>query len=221
MLITKIKKIFTLIKVPVSRVHEIYCSVDDAEITFFFLFHFSPIGDVVCSSCQYIYSFSVIEEFFVDAGTQKNVNIRRNNLELFIRGKPMIRLYPPDAIDKKAVPKDQLQGDDLAAVCAHLGIDSIADSAFDDLHMLCNISEKLLYFPMQDAERNFVGYKMLSRGANGLPVEKTVPPSNSFGVIVASPYSSLKRLPKEQTKTAIVVLNMLDVLAIRTQKTNG
>lgn len=198
-----------------------FTSEDYAELTFFFLIQFSLTGDVVCSSCQYIYSFSVIEEFFVDARTPKNVNIQRKNLELFIRGKPMILLYPPDAIDDKAVPKDQLQPDDLAAVCAHLGIENIADSAFDDLHMLCNVNEKRLYFPMQDAERNFVGYKMLGRGANGLPVEETVPLSNSFGAVVASAYSSSNRLPKEQTKTAIVVLNMLDVLAIRTQKTNG
>lgn len=115
-----------------------------------------------------------------------------------------------------------MQKGELAAVCAHLGIENINDSAFDGLHMLCNVREKCLYFPMQDVEGKFVGYKKLSRGKNGHPVEETVPSSNSFGTIVAPPHSSSKRYPtREHTRTAIVVLNMMDTLAIRTEKTNG
>lgn len=173
---------------------------------------------MVCPSCQHIYSFSAIEKFFGDCSNNES---HQKSLELFLHAKPKVPFFSPDAIDENAVPTNKLQNGELTAICEHLGIQNISAAAFDDLHMLCSISEKRLYFPMQDAVGAFAGYKILSRGTNGNPVEETVPPSNSFGVVVAPPSASSKRLAKDHTKPAIVVLNMLDVLAIRSQKING
>lgn len=171
----------------------------------------------MCPSCQHIYSFNAIEEFF----NTKDIDAKRKQIDLFVGAKPTVCIYSRQTIDDKAVTKDELQPGQLAAVCAHLGIENIDDAAFDGLHLLCNVNENRLYFPMQDEAGRFVGYKILSRESNGYLVEDTVPPTNSFGLIVVAPQSAGKRVTKENAKAAIVVLNVIDVLAIRTQKTNG
>ena len=71
---------------------------------------------------------------------------------------------------------------------------------------------------MLDVESNIVGYKKLSRLDDGKMTETTVPEQNSFGAVIFSPIA--KRGFRDQ-RTAILVVNMLDALALRMEKTNG
>lgn len=88
-------------------------------------------------------------------------------------------------------------------------------SVFESLGVTCDPNTNTLYFPLQDADAQMVGYKTLSR-QNDIVVETTFPDSNSFGVLFAG-------VPKLSGKeaNAVVVLNVPDLLALSMQKLNS
>lgn len=171
----------------------------------------------MCPACQYIYSFSAIENFFSVPKSAKEESDQQKQRDLFMRAKPSIQPILPATIDENAVSFKELNRSEFELICKHLEIENIAPLAFEDLGMLCNVNEKILYFPMQDVDNQIIGYKKLYK-CNERILEETYPESNSFGAVIVP---SVKRLSKDHNKLAILVLNMVDVLALRMQKTNG
>lgn len=125
-------------------------------------------------------------------------------------------------IHKNAIPVQDMTADELLEVIRYLDIRKIEPNVFHSVQAFCNRKRNTLYFPMLDIQSNIVGYKKLSRSSNdGGDSEKltetTIPEQNSYGAVIFSPIT--KRGYRDQ-KTAIIVLNMLDALALRMEKPN-
>lgn len=76
-------------------------------------------------------------------------------------------------------------------------------------------ASKSMYFPMLDVDGAIVGYKRLVK-EKGRIIEESIPEANCFGVI--SLEASGTKMTKETLPSAILVLNVLDLLALSTQK---
>lgn len=175
-------------------------------------------GDVVCSKCQYIFSFSAIEKFFTK-GHRSTDELNRAR-DLFLRSKPKPTILTGAMIDKNAKSVQDVTPDALQEIIQFLDIRKIDSNVFHGLNAFCHEKRKKLYFPMLDIQSNIVGYKKLCRPLSGDPermTETTIPEQNSYGAVIFPPIS--KRGHRDP-KTAIIVLNMLDALAIRMEKNN-
>lgn len=134
-----------------------------------------------------------------------------------MRAKPNKKSLTLADIDPNAIPFKQLQLHEIKSIISHFEFENIAETSFDDLNAICNVEKKCLYFPMQDLNGNIVGYKKLMKSDGEKICEETVPESNCFGVVIAG-----QRRQKDQIKqNAVVVLNICDALAIRSQRING
>lgn len=172
-------------------------------------------GDVVCSKCQHIFSFSAIENFFTKKANRTDLE---RSKDIFMKSKPRANFLTISTINKNAVPIREISSIKFDEIRQHLGIDNITSAAFEGIQTLCDFKEKSLYFLMQDAYSNIVGYKKLYRKPNEKLIETTFPESNSYGAVVLPPFA--KRGSRD-SRTAIIVLNMLDALAIRMEKRNS
>lgn len=133
-----------------------------------------------------------------------------------MHAKPKINDYNIHAIDADAVDVTNLLPIEIESVCSDMGMEKITVAAFEAILVYCNTKRKIFYFPMLDVDNTIVGYKKLSKNENNNSFrEETIPESHSFGVVLAP----AKRTTKDQQKNAILVVNMLDALAIRMQKT--
>lgn len=139
--------------------------------------------------------------------------------DLFLRSKPKPIILAADTIQIGAVPVDEVPANEMYEIIHFLGLQKIEASVFQGIHAFCHAKGKTLYFPMLDVQSNIVGYKKLSRLDDADKMtETTVPAQNSFGAVIFSPM--VKRGFRDQ-KTAILVVNMLDALALRMEKNNG
>lgn len=125
-------------------------------------------------------------------------------------------------IQKNAKPVQDMTPDALDEVITHLNIQKIDSTVLLGVQAFCHEKRNALYFPMLDVQSNIVGYKKLHRplSASGdlqKMTETTTPEQNSYGAVIFPPIH--KRGHRDQ-KTAIIVLNMLDALALRMEKTN-
>lgn len=169
----------------------------------------------MCSKCQYIFSFSAVEKFF--SKSHKSTDYERTR-DFFMKSKPKTSILSPSMIHKDCVPINEVPNDELQNIFNYLGIVKIDSSAFQGVHAFCHKKRKILYIPMHDVESNIVGYKKLSKSIDSKMIEETFPEKNSFGAVIFPPMA--KRKCREQ-KTAILVVNMLDALALRMEKSNG
>lgn len=138
--------------------------------------------------------------------------------DLFIRSKPKPIILSADLIQKGAVPATEVPTNELLEIFQFFGVQKIEPTVFQGIHAFCHAKRKTLYFPMLDVGSNIIGYKKLSRLSDDKMTETTVPEQNSFGAVIFSPI--VKRGFRDQ-KTAILVVNMLDALALRMEKNNG
>lgn len=160
----------------------------------------------------------MIEEFYqppVKGG--KTQSDRLKSLNIFMNSKPTVITYDINKIDANSLPVSSLEATDFEAICQHLNLQKIQQSTFEGLNAFCNVEKKTLYFPMQDVNGQNVGYKTLY-SKSGSVLEDTVPETNSFGAVIVA--AKTKRSQKEP-KTAVIVLNVLDALAIRSQNPKG
>lgn len=135
-----------------------------------------------------------------------------------MRSKPRPNFFTISTINKDAIPISEIDSTKFDEIRQHLGIDNLTSAAFEGIQAFCDLKKKSLYFLMQDAYSNVVGYKKLSKKPNEKMIETTFPESNSYGAVVFSPF--VKRGTRD-SKTAIIVLNMLDALALRMEKRNS
>lgn len=170
---------------------------------------------MVCSKCQYIFSYNAIEPFYNNKG--KLADIQRNR-EMFMSSKPAPTSLTASKIVRDAVPINEIDTNKLQTIISDLGLEQLIEILLQETGIYCNIRLKILYFPMLDADSKISGFKILSRTANRGITEATFPETNNFGIVILPPV--VKKGPKDQ-KTAILVLNMLDALALRREKQNG
>ncbi|XP_031631440.1 twinkle protein, mitochondrial [Contarinia nasturtii] len=172
-------------------------------------------GDVVCSKCQHIFSFSAVEKFF-SKSYRSTIDMERAR-DLFLRSKPKISIQKSYQIPKDAIPITEIGNDEIQEIIEHLGLHDIELSVLQNVQAFCHAKRKTLYFPMLDVHSNIIGYKKLSRLLESKLTETTIPEKNSFGAVIFPPI--IKRGFRDQ-RTAILVVNMMDALALRMEKTN-
>lgn len=169
----------------------------------------------MCTKCQHVFSFNAIEKFF--AKSHRPGDFVRAQ-DLFLNSKPKKTILTIEAISKDAIRISEMADTDLQQTIDNLGLKKIATIALQGVHAFCDAKRKSLYFPMLDIESNIVGYKALSMNDAMKMTETTFPEQNSFGAVIFPPMT--KRGYREH-KTAIIVLNLADALALRMEKTNG
>lgn len=88
-------------------------------------------------------------------------------------------------------------------------------SLFHSLSVRCDPQTHTLYFPLQDADGQTVGFKTLSCQQEHI-VENTFPETHCFGML-------MNAVAKTSGKdvSAVVVLNVPDLLALSVQKLNS
>lgn len=143
-----------------------------------------------------------------------------------MRSKPKPTVFTSEMMHKDAVPVQDVPTNEMLEILQYLDVRKIEPTVFQGVQAFCHVKRKSLYFPMIDIQSNIVGYKKLSRPSKGddddddfvaRVIETTIPERNSYGAVIFSPIS--KRGYRDQ-KTAVIVLNVVDALALRMEKTN-
>lgn len=111
-------------------------------------------------------------------------------------------------------------------ICRELGLNGIPPVSLLQVESRWDARQRHLYVPLLDVESVIVGYKVLSFNNNEL-VERTVPETNCSGLIYLKSSAALLADSKtnasgkaKETFSAILVLNVLDLLALSAAKIN-
>ncbi len=102
---------------------------------------------------------------------------------------------------------------DVVEVMEALGLQEIPYSALTNFSVLCDTQAKEFYFPLKDVNGTIVGYRRLYKSEGDI-VEQMLPETESFGVVKSQSV-------KKDFASAILVLSVVDMLALSTQKLNG
>ncbi|KAG4072609.1 hypothetical protein HA402_004698 [Bradysia odoriphaga] len=164
-------------------------------------------GNVVCPSCQLVSGWSSVEKFFLKTG--KPTKERERLKELFEKSKP--KISAPIA-PKNATSISKLKQEAVIKVMESLKLQSIPYSVLLNFSVLCDTQSNELYFPLKDVDGVVVGYRRLYKIENDV-VEETLPETECFGVLKS-------QSGKRDFTSAIVVLSVVDMLALATQKLN-
>ncbi|KAJ6646856.1 Mitochondrial DNA helicase [Pseudolycoriella hygida] len=161
-------------------------------------------GIVVCPSCQLISGWSTFEKFFPK--TTKLTKEREKLKDEFLKCKPKISPITPN----NATCISNLKEEDVVEVMETLGLQTIPYKVLKNVSVLCDTTSKELYFPLKDVDEAIVGYKRLYKIGNDV-AEQTMPETESFGVVKV-------KTNKKDYDSAILVLSVVDMLALATQK---
>lgn len=166
---------------------------------------------MVCPSCQFVFSFSKVEYFFLNA---KKINsVYTSHKSNFLNSKPTKQNY--SLLNEKDLQTIQIVSEtQVLDIFQHLNIQNISPNQLKSTDLLCDHVNKMLYYPMVDVYGATVGFKKLLM-RKGEIVEETVPDSNSFGAVI------LPAKKPQKTKRAILVLNLLDFLSLVGESNNG
>lgn len=161
----------------------------------------------MCPSCQLVSGWSSMEKFF--PRTSKLTKEREKLKDLFVKSKPKITSVVKPA---NATCISKLEMDDVVNVMETLQLQMIPYSTLAMFAVLCEIQAKELYFPLKDVNGVVVGYKRLYKIGSDV-AEQTLPDTESFGVVKS-------QTAKKDFASAILVLSIVDMLALATQKIN-
>lgn len=164
-------------------------------------------GNIVCPSCQLVSGWSSVEKFYPKA--TKLTKEREKLKELFVKSKPMIAAT---VIPANATCISNLEMEDVVKVMETLGLQTIPHSVLKNFSVLCDTQSNELHFPLKDVNGAVVGYRRLYKIGNDV-AEQTVPETESFGVVKMQSI-------KKDFSSAILVLSIVDMLALATQKIN-
>ncbi|EDS45911.1 pom1 [Culex quinquefasciatus] len=176
-------------------------------------------GTFTCSACRHLGRWEYIEKFFVPYGkSAKTVQEMRKLRDVFLdskKGGPA----PVELPGGLAIVDEKLAGE----ICGELGLDGIPPASLVQVASRWDARYKHLYVPLVDVESAVVGYKVLSIEKNEL-VERTVPDTNCSGLIYLKCLAESKTVASAKSKdqsSAILVLNVWDLLALSTAKINA
>lgn len=170
------------------------------------------LGDVICPSCQFVFSFSKVEYMFQNAKTNNN-SIYASHKANFINSKPVVPNY--SLINNKDLQSIKTMSDmHVLDIFEHLNIKNISPNQIKSTDLFCDYTNKVLYYPMVDIYATTIGFKKLS-SSNAEILEETVPDSNGFGAVL------LPAKKQQKAKRAILVLNLLDFLSLIGESNNG
>lgn len=161
----------------------------------------------------------LVEKFFTPSRSPKITNELKTYQRLFIEAKEQYK--KENGFDYQSYERDyELVNESNAdVICRQFDIDEKIPAHFlITLHARYNESKNELLFPLVDVLGNLVGCKIITRTLNedGEWVELCYPENHCSGLIMYN--NSRPSKGKEPVNKAILVLNMLDLLALMTTK---
>lgn len=164
----------------------------------------------MCPSCQLVSGWSSVEKFFPRKTklTKESEKLK----EFFLKSKPKII---STVVPANATCITDLKTEDVLKVMETLELQAIPHSVLTNFSVLCDIQSNELYFPLRDVDGVDVGYRRLYKDGNDV-TEQTLPQTESFGVVTSNQSQTTKKV----FTSAILVLSIVDMLALATQKIN-
>ncbi|KFB51804.1 pom1 [Anopheles sinensis] len=169
-------------------------------------------GNFTCSTCQYLGRWDHIEKFFLP------YNRSVKTVQELLKKEQIGVLHP---LPHDSVPLDL---ESAKEAIRQLQLENILPESLVTVRAHWNEQRKELSIPLVDVEERTIGYKTLHAGPDGEFYERTVPKANASGLIyLRCPSSGVSTKVKDhQSQTnAILVLNVLDLLALGSVKQNA
>ncbi|XP_070509499.1 mitochondrial DNA helicase [Chironomus tepperi] len=178
-------------------------------------------GYFLCPSCQYGGKFGLIEKFFTQSRSPQKVNELKTYQKLFNNSKEQTVRNQLDF--KRHLDNFQaVTEENVDEIFVKFGInDRISKNTLMTLNTrYCTDTNKLI-FPILDILGQCVGYKTVEIDDNGEWKESCTPDSNCTGLLVYNNSKAVKFKEKDSQQSAIIVLNILDLLALTTTRINS
>ncbi|XP_055624611.1 mitochondrial DNA helicase [Toxorhynchites rutilus septentrionalis] len=182
-------------------------------------------SNFTCSACQYLGQWEYIEKFFLPHGKSAKTVQEMNQLkDAFLDMKRSSSTAPV------VLPEGLTIVDKLLAVkiSDYFGLKEIPPISFVSIMSQWDDHNQCLYVPLIDVESRMVGYKVLSISKHhdgNVIQERTVPETNCSGLVylICSPTATVTfgKVGTKEQSNAILVLNVLDLLALSATKINA
>lgn len=180
----------------------------------------------MCPKCRYGAKFGLIEKFFTTARSPKATAELQTYQKLFISAKEQ---YQRDNLFDLLTYEEDYQlvtSENADAIFSHFELDGkISPNFLATLNARFNDERKELFIPLTDVLGQVVGCKIITKNeAEGDRLtEKTIPDINCSGLVVHHNEKVVKASKDKDPppQKAIIVLNLLDLLALMTTKINA
>lgn len=180
------------------------------------------LGQFVCPKCHYASKFGLIDKFFTTPKSARAACELKTFQNLFLRSKALFQ--KENAFNFRKYKEDYrlVTVENSDAIFNHFELDEkVTKNSLVVLKAMFNESRKELLIPLTDILGQVVGCKLITKNESSGWIEKTVPDSNCSGLIAYSNGKTTKSSSKDNSNKAIVVLNVLDILALMTTKVNA
>lgn len=179
----------------------------------------------MCPKCRYGAKFGIIEKFFTTSRSQKTANELNTYQKLFITAKQQYQREYDFNFHMYEEDYQLVTEENADAIFEHfeLGV-KLSKGSLVVLKARYNETRKELLLPLTDIIGQLVGCKIISKGTSddSQLVEQSFPDMNCSGLILHNNGKVTKATrDKEAPQKAIVVLNVLDLLALMTTKVNA
>lgn len=188
--------------------------------------NFFILGQFVCPKCRYGAKFGLIEKFFTTTRSPKAAAELQTYQKLFISAKEQYQRE--NVFDLQSYEEDYelVTLDNADAIFSHFELDpKISKSFLVTLNARFNDERKELFIPLTDVLGQVVGCKIITKSQteDDRLTEKTIPDINCSGVVVHHNEKVVKASKDKDPppQKAIIVLNLLDLLALMTTKINA
>jgi twinkle protein len=182
-----------------------------------------PSGQFVCPKCRYGAKFGLIDKFFTTSRSQKTTNELKTYQKLFFAAKEQ---YQRDNDFNFAIYESNsapVTAENVDEIFTHFELDErLVKNSLITLRARYNGEKKELLIPFVDILGQVVGCKFITKSETGELTERSLPDLNCSGLIVHG--KPVKPIPKDKdppAQKAIIVLNVLDLLALMTTKINA
>lgn len=173
-------------------------------------------GNFICAKCQNITKWRVVEKFFQpDAKSVRNNKDMKKFQELFIEAKSPVVKAP--LLSDNAMLVQEMSENAFKTMQNDLSLDLITQSSWKNVRCSYDSANKCLYFPITDVNSEVVAFKVLKRGKESQFEEEIYGGNSRFGIVLSKNLTGKAR----DSNSAILVLNIMDFLALGTQKING
>lgn len=157
-----------------------------------------------------------MEKFFqADEKFVRNRKDLKKYQELFLEAKSPVIMAP--LLPEHVLLVQEMSESAFKTMQNDLSLDFITHSSFKNSRCSYDSATKCLYFPITDVNSKVVAFKVLKRGKEIQFEEEIHGRGSRFGIVLSK--NSTGRL--KDSNSAILVLNIMDFLALASQKING
>lgn len=211
---------------PAGKAEDIYINKTTGEMEIstsekhFLMIYF--LGQFVCPKCRYGAKFGLIEKFFTTSRSPKTTNELITYRKLFLTSKERYQRANDFNFQSYEDNYQLVTSANVDSVFQHFEFDEkVSKSSLLALKARFSEPRMELLIPLTDIVGQVVGCKIISKGDSGL-VEVSFPDVNCSGLIAHNNGKAKASKDKDKpSQKAIVVLNVLDLLALMTTRINA